>query len=293
LFGLFVLRRQRSMNDVSDQRQLEMIIKEKVGCASILDEKNLKMIIDIIESVITNPSSSKSAPSSLSSSLSSSSSSSSLMSTSTINIIDMYKHDPAFVRLVESLRKNDVDYFEECFSECTTFDEVNEKRVTLHMRSVRVKQRIAKKSVNFGMLSGEVISRSEYDHHKHLRYKLYADTLRALPVGYDRILLVDFHCLGGLINSASSSYKHTQYKNGMPPQSKCKMIQSLKWPGLYYFETMNDVTIAKEEEIFTLYFNDIDVETSITDDFNEANKVSLTQISDNEDDDPTVTLSQL
>ena len=131
--------------------------------------------------------------------------------------------------------------------------------------------------MNFGMLLGEVISRAEYDSHKHLRYKSYAETLRALPVGHDQILLVDFHCLGGLINSASSSYKHTQYKNNMPPQSKCKMIQSVKWPGVYYFETKNDVTIAKDEEIFALYFNDTDVAASIEDDFNEANRVSSTQ----------------
>jgi hypothetical protein len=71
------------------------------------------------------------------------------------------------------------------------------------------------------------------------------------------------------------------------------MIQSVKWPGVYYFETKNDVTIAKDEEIFTLYFNDTDVAASIEDDFNEANRVSSTQNSDDEDDDPSVTVSQL
>jgi hypothetical protein len=201
------------MNGASDQRKLEILIKEKVGHASTIDDTNLKMIIDIIESVMHKPSSTST---STSSSSSSSSSSLSLKSASTRSIIDMYKHDSAFIRLAESLKKNDSEYFEECLSECTTFDEKNENRVKLNMLSVRVKQKIVRKSVNFGMLLGEVISRAEYDSHKHLRYKSYAETLRALPVGHDQILLVDFHCLGGLINSASSSYKHTQYKNNMP-----------------------------------------------------------------------------
>jgi hypothetical protein len=174
------------------------------------------------------------------------------------------------------------------------FDKTTNARRSSNMMAVRARTKIAS-NVKFGFLSGHVISRVEFEKHKHLKYKAYTDSLRALPVGLDGILLVDFDCLGAFINSASSTYKNTQYRN-MPLQMKVRMVQSTKWPGVFYFQTMQDYVIQKDEEIHTLYVDGMNEEASVCDDDVEANRVSLTQHSDDdddEDDDPTITLSQL
>jgi hypothetical protein len=252
---------------VAHQR-LESMIKEKVSVP--LDDDSLKLIIDLVAGEISSSSSSHST---------------------NINIIDMYKNDSAFCSLMSLLNKNEALYFEACVSECTVFDATTGMRSSSNMMAVRAKTKLPA-NVKFGFLSGHVISRVEFEMHKNVRYKTYADSLRALPVGLDRVLLVDFDCLGAFINSASSTYKSTQYRS-LPLVMKVRMVQSTKWPGVFYFQTMQDFVIHEGEEIHTLYVDGQHEEASVGDDDAEANRVSLTDESDDEDIDPSISLSQL
>ena len=159
------------------------------------------------------------------------------------------------------------------------------------MMAVRARTKIPP-NLKFGFLSGHVISRDEFKKHTSVKYKAYTDSLRALPVGLDRILLVDFDCLGAFINSASSIYKNTQYRN-LPLVMKVRIVQSTKWPGVFYFQTMQDFVIYNGEEIHTLYVDGLHEQAGVGDDDFEANRVSLTDESDDETNDPSISLSQL
>jgi hypothetical protein len=286
------VHRIRTANSGVEHQRLETMIKQKINVH--LDDDSLKMIIDLVAGEMSSQSLSSSSSSSPSSASSSSSSQS-----SHINIIDMYKDDASFRDLLSKLNKNDKQYFEECWSKCTVFDQTTNTRGSSNMMAVIAKSKIqpgvtVNQKIKFGFLTGHVISRVEFEKHKHARYIRYTESLRALPVGLDRILLVDFDCLGAFINSASSAYKNTLYRN-LPLVVKVRMVQSSKWEGVYYFETMEDFVIDKHEEIHTLYVDGLNEAASRDDDEIEANRVSLTQHTDddNEDDDPSVSLSQL
>ena len=171
------------------------------------------------------------------------------------------------------------------------FDAATNTRRPSNMMGVRSKMQFPP-NTKFGFLTGHVVSRSDYQKHENVKYKAYKDTLRALPVGLNRILLVDFDCLGSFINSASSAYKHTQYRS-LPLVPKVRMVQSSKWAGFHYFQTMKDHSFKIGEEIHTLYVDGKDEDASADDDVLEATRVSLTQYSDDENEDPSISASQL
>jgi len=202
----------------------------------------------------------------------------------------MYRHDSTFLKFVELLEKNDKQYFEECISECTTYNESTSQHTRIEMMGVRSREKIpAAKKVTFGLHWGQVVPRAHYEKFKNIKYSESAKTLRALPVGKDGILLVDVNSLGGNVNSASSMYKQTRYK-GVKPRCTVRLTQALRWPGVYYYETSMGRMIDKDEEVFTLYVDEMNAAAALADDENEATLVSTQD--DNDDDetnDPSVT----
>jgi hypothetical protein len=310
--------------------RLEKLIKEKVDIN--IDDASLKTIMSIVVDRINKPppSSSSSSSSSLTSSISSSaaalslssSSSSSLSSSSSsivslsplssspsssssssfpplTNLFTLYGDRKDFKLLTAELFKNDMRFFEECVSSCTTYDENTKTHTKIEMMGVRAKEDISsKKRIIFGLHWGQIIPRSDFIKYKQLKYKAYAESLRALSVGNDQILLVDFNCLAGCVNSASSSMFKATRCNGEPLIPKIRLIQAANLPGVHYYETMN-IKINKNEEIHTLYYDEINNNSQSIEDDIEALRVSLTRDDDDDDDDdnerndPSITLSQL
>jgi hypothetical protein len=116
-----------------------------------------------------------------------------------------------------------------------------------------------------------------------LKYKAYVESLRALRVGDSQTLLVDFTSVPSYVNSASSAYSDTLYRNA-PPTAKLKLRACKKWPGVYYYETIGE-TIQAGEEVFSLYCEESNTKTIDQDgiDIGEVNN-NMNNNNDNDDD---------
>ena len=209
----------------------------------------------------------------------------------------LYRHDPEFVKQVNLLMKNDDEYFTKCKTSCTEIvnDATGESK-PVKMMAVKAKKRISQlKKVKFGLHWGRFVTTSDYEEFKDTEYMPYTISMRVLPIGETHKLLVAFECLGAFVNSASSLYPKTRYQNKKPEQ-KVTLRAALKWPGFFYYET-DGFAIHEGEEVFTLYTAEGDKSGAAgDDDLYQATRVRLTQddiSDDDEDDDPSVTPSQL
>jgi hypothetical protein len=125
---------------------------------------------------------------------------------------------------------------------------------------------------------GQVVSSTVYEQRKTTTYKVYHDSMRVVFIDANTVLLVDFECAAGYINSSSpTQFPYTRYKE-QKLQSNVKLVQA-QWLGLYYFETIHNISAG--DELFALYAaTHVD---STLDDHEEA--MNEDTVSDDEDDD--------
>ena len=169
-------------------------------------------------------------------------------------------------------------------SNCTLYDETSDTHTPLDMVGTVATKRIAKNR-KCCYFHGKIISFDEYEQRKDTKYKVFQNTMRLMEInqkGDKTMLLVDFECAAGYVNSSSkASFPNTRY-NEKKLRHNVKLKKCTKWPGLFYYES--ERTIKPGEELFSLYYGqDVDEEEDDQQEAMEEDEVS--DLDDDDDDD--------
>jgi hypothetical protein len=205
-------------------------------------------------SLLTWASLSSSSSSSSSSSLSSSSSTSprhELFKPSSIaHPTVLYLHgEQAFRELLNAMDEFEKKHLKIAVSVCTEYDEDNNSYTPLNIVGTIASKRIPKNR-KCCYMHGQIISSQVYEQRKMTTYKVYHDSMRVVIIDADTVLLVDFECAAGYVNSSSpTQFPNTRYKR-QKLRANVKLVRS-QWPGLWYYESTHNIN--EGEELFGLY----------------------------------------
>jgi hypothetical protein len=191
--------------------------------------------------------------------------------------------DEAFQVLLEMMDKNEKTYLRIDQSICTTYDERDGSYTPLNMVGT-VASRPIPKNKKCCYFHGQVVPSTEYEERKMTTYKVYHDSMRVLPIDADTVLLVDFDCAAGYVNSSSpTQFPYTRYK-GQLLRSNVKLVRAQS-PGLFYYASTHN--IKEGEELFGLYAG-THVDSALDDHEAAMNEET---VSDDSDDDEDETVS--
>jgi hypothetical protein len=285
--------------DVSQSETITKAVKKKVEAAVKLkklkvDPHQLDAIISAAIRQVLDSSSSASSSSSSSSSLSSSSSSSSSSSTSstparlpglhslTHATVDEKYNDDGYYALLAAMDDFETKYLNIAKSECTTISD-DGSYTPLDMIGTIARISIPKRT-KIGYFRGELVKKQEYDACKDTTFKINDHSMRVATVDDDIKLIVDYRCAAGYVNSTSpTQFPNTRYR-GEKLRANVKLVKSKKWPGLFYYESIEK--IKQGDELFALYYGE-HIDSSLDDD-EEAMRQDTVSDDDDVEKDETV-----
>jgi hypothetical protein len=179
--------------------------------------------------------------------------------------------------------KNEHTYLRIDQSECTSYDEDDDTYTPLNIVGT-VASRPIPKNKKVCYFHGQIVSLTAYEERKMTTYKVYHDSMRVVFIDADTVLLVDFECAAGYVNSSSTTqFPHTRYK-GQKLRSNVKLVQA-QWQGLYYYETIHNIKAG--EELFGLYAG-THVDSTLDDHEEAMNEETVSDDEDDVDDDEII-----